>query len=633
MAKVFSFNPELWNFADQVSGNLLTYSWSLKNVRLGNWYAVNSLAQDWHATGWTISLAWDFTMYCGFYWRGFKSSASSANILFTLWSFWGGWGWFWFTINSSNNMQFFQLLPLINRTFTSTNIKDWRWHFISVKRVWTTLTYIIDWVSQWVTNTSSYAPNLTVRILWDSNIYRWFNWSVNLAEMHNTALSDTQIKSIYKAWLNRQPLLEKKTNFVYPKPTTLTEPWLVGAWNMKPNGRTLVDISGNWNNGTIVWAYPNKEWMVFDWINDYVFVSDNVSLDITSNVTLMARIKLNSFSWDMSIIEKGNAIPNINYSMRVNWWKLRFIIFNVWYNTSQSNDIVITTWVPHTLCITYNNTSCKMLVNWILVASSFVSGSAKTMLQNNNYLAISKAWENNSWYINWEVIETRVYNRVLTDQEIKNYHNKWARQIVFKETFAYDKADWNTVVTQGWISFTWSSKLVTNTATNAIVKKWEKYYESINQHNYAYPLQQAYWTFEFNVYKIAWNEIRVSFINWTVRMLFSASYTFFFNVDNRLMLFKDWAIWADLFWYTNKNYLANSTRYRIRITRTTTWVFTVYVKWWAFADYTLVSTAWWNGTNPVTNNVNTVSKSFAVQPSTWAWNRISNIVIKQWVEV
>ena len=78
-------------------------------------------------------------------------------------------------------------------------------------------------------------------------------------------------------------------------------------------------------------------------------------------------------------------------------------------------------------------------------------------------------------------------------------------------------------------------------------------------------------------------------------------------------------------------YIAINTWYRIRITRSTSGVFTVYILGGNFTNWTLVSTTGGSGTNPVTDNTYTTSSYFVMDLD--ANDRVSGINIQSQIKV
>jgi hypothetical protein len=68
--------------------------------------------------------------------------------------------------------------------------------------------------------------------------------------------------------------------------------------------------------------------------------------------------------------------------------------------------------------------------------------------------------------------------------------------------------------------------------------------------------------------------------------------------------------------YSNMNYIKNFIWYRVRITRTITGIFTVWIKGDIFSDWTLISTIGGSGTNPATDNTHTTSRYFVLDLDT-----------------
>jgi len=239
----------------------------------------------------------------------------------------------------------------------------------------------------------------------------------------------------------------------------------------------------------------------------------------------------------------------------------------------------------------------------------------------------------------WNLYKEFLQSQPLLEKKTNFYYPVWypdAKKIKLKETFAYDKSDGTSIVPNGWIKWTWNYKLVTEPTWNAIVKKLQKYLQCTTDWTMATPSTQAYWTWEFNM--THWSDTTTTdtffisnIINW-----FDTGWTWyilwFTKNTKRLILARltNW-VWTALC-FTKASYIVSWVTYRIKITRTTDWVFTIYIKWGTFwNDYILVNMTWWSWTNPTTDTTYTTSSFFSINYD--VLDRISDIVIKQGVEV
>jgi len=135
------------------------------------------------------------------------------------------------------------------------------------------------------------------------------------------------------------------------------------------------------------------------------------------------------------------------------------------------------------------------------------------------------------------------------------------------------------------------------------------------------PCNQAYGSWEFDIYKKSdANQIIVSFISRPSSARATGSYSLLLWSDERAYLNRN----TTDFFYTNASYFANSTWYRIKITRNWNGQFYVYIKGGSFgSNYVLVSVTGGVGANPATDNTYTSSNYFVLDSD--ADDRITNI--------
>lgn len=145
------------------------------------------------------------------------------------------------------------------------------------------------------------------------------------------------------------------------------------------------------------------------------------------------------------------------------------------------------------------------------------------------------------------------------------------------------------------------------------------------------PSDVAYGEWEFDVYKAGdANTMSINFISkdpsaWNVGT--NESYLLYFNNVEGIGLVKGTAPGsADYKFKTADSYISNNTWYRIKVTRSTAGVFTVYIKGGSFGDdYVLMDVTGGSGANPVTDNTYTISNYFVAGMN--AGDQIANVQI------
>lgn len=142
-----------------------------------------------------------------------------------------------------------------------------------------------------------------------------------------------------------------------------------------------------------------------------------------------------------------------------------------------------------------------------------------------------------------------------------------------------------------------------------------KYLECTSSGIIAIPSKQAYGTWEFDIIVNVGGFAVLNFIsdrNENINGSLGNGYTYILDGANKRLFLRlnNFGSNSNLF-YTANNYISTNTWYRIKVTRTITGVFTVWVKGGTFGDtWTLVSTTGGFGSNPVTDNTYNASNYF-----------------------
>jgi hypothetical protein len=268
--------------------------------------------------------------------------------------------------------------------------------------------------------------------------------------------------------------------------------------------------------------------------------------------------------------------------------------------------------------------------NGTTAVSLFVDG----VLVNTNILSANSDFEfydivNDSQ--NGLVIkDLRIYNRALSESEIKAYHNSFVKPYLI-EDFSSEGADGVAKVPTGWIKQSGSFKIGEITTPDSVlktIKKGTKYLECVTAGVLAIPSKQAYGSWEFDVYKKDVNVINCYLLSSNTNGLYN-SYRVALSSYEALYLSELTNGSLSDKCNTINSYIANDVWYRIKITRTLLGVFTVLIKGGSFTPttgydgWTLVSTTGGTGTNPVTDNTYTTSEYFVLDFD--AGDRIANI--------
>lgn len=215
---------------------------------------------------------------------------------------------------------------------------------------------------------------------------------------------------------------------------------LVGYWNYdEGSGTTAADSSGNGNNGTLIngptWTAGKvgSGALVFNGANSYINAGSSASLDNIQNqggggmtVSFWINPASNAANY---ILSKG---PHSNLSgtweitkssatnpARVGFFKEGATDLNSSWNS------VLTTGVWQHVVLTWDGTmianGLSLYKNGLLVAKSVTDGSSPNSDAANNLFIGSS--NGTSGFLDASLDEVRIYNRVLTSQEIQDIYN------------------------------------------------------------------------------------------------------------------------------------------------------------------------------------------------------------------
>ena len=182
---------------------------------------------------------------------------------------------------------------------------------------------------------------------------------------------------------------------------------------------TWKDLSGNNNNGTVKGASWLNNGLSFDGINDYVPIAELNYPEFTVEVTFEAsnlvgsekglRIICNHQTGGFDIEINNNSIAS-------------YIYINGEYKNLTSGSMIEVN-KKYNVTMTTNGSESKLYVNGILISNITVENGSIGYPLNNTVLALGTNPNGSSaeaQYFNGTIYSTRMYNRVLTEQEIKN---------------------------------------------------------------------------------------------------------------------------------------------------------------------------------------------------------------------
>jgi len=425
---------------------------------------------------------------------------------------------------------------------------------------------------------------------------------------------NSEIDDLYAQFLNRTQLSTETKNFTNHKPEQLSAEGLVAAYNMIPSeGRLLVDISGNGNNGDISGALATDEGMNFSgsgYIGFTEFISGFTELSICLSVNIT-----NKSAFQTLVDSNSQFSGNVFLETR-NTGELRVILRNIGSSNFDEDFDVLNLGVNN-LVVTAELTGSAVIVNvynnGVLVGTQNQPNTTTT-IDSGAPVGIG-ALRNVARFFEGDFLGLCLfYSRALGAEEAKAYHNQFASQAAFSEDFRYAKADGTNQVPEGWIKGSGDFKISEDENGKSL--------ECVTAGTIATQSNQAYGTWEFDIEKS-------NLANTIIRLISEnkegtgARYSLVLN--SGFFLFRDG---TSLF--SGGLMVAAGVRYGFRITRTTDGEFSVFARGGAFGDnYVLVGVS--SGSNPVTDNTYADSSFFVFSESDNA--KLSNILFKDGVVV
>jgi hypothetical protein len=259
---------------------------------------------------------------------------------------------------------------------------------------------------------------------------------INFRMTNQVFCSDSFLKTANLIWLDNISANQKKNYFVYYSQDNINNPnytvnsSLIGYWNFNENyGNIAHDSSINNNDGVINeanWNSGKYEYgLEFDGINDYVNVGNPAALQFnnTNSFSIAIWFKINSITsggYDSIFYKQASAnrfsygyhfeqgIPNLTFSVGKAY---------VGDNVAYSNSLFQTgAWYYVVGVYSSSESKVKLYINGSL--SSQTDYTYGDLAYANDLLYIGGDVDQSDRYFNGTIDEVRIYNRVLSEDEI-----------------------------------------------------------------------------------------------------------------------------------------------------------------------------------------------------------------------
>lgn len=189
-------------------------------------------------------------------------------------------------------------------------------------------------------------------------------------------------------------------------------------------GTDWSDISSQINNGILTngptFNSSNGGYFTLDGTNDYVGITNNDSLNISTTITLESWIYATSTSATQNVICKSSNTQNTGYIFPRtdnNWTSIYFYLHIGGWQILNTTFPSLNTW--HHTAATYDGSTMIIYINGTQVTTKAQTGTITT---NTNILAIGQQTGYGE-YFGGRVGGVKVYNRSLAATEISHNYN------------------------------------------------------------------------------------------------------------------------------------------------------------------------------------------------------------------
>lgn len=511
-----------------------------------------------------------------------------------------------------------------------TIINDNKFHDIIITRNGTSLICYVDGIQRLtVIGSGATVSSGSLQLGGDSTITKYSNTSFKLVELYNKELTSGEITTLfnnskYKGHTTIQGNIVIPSKLSSPINLSTTRSVIDFEQNIVGNNYVTVADNTSLNFGTgsfsIYWedSYPQRQSIS----NSDIIAKDNITsgswtIDHTGTATNSPRY-----------LERGTLFTT-NNMCTLTTGNYKFLLVRSAID-SKIHFFVNGVEIYTSSTFTFNNLNSSSNLLLKSGTGGKTSGSFKNL----------KIWKGQA--ITWNQIKTLKTGLVLDlpldegqglicyDRSGNNNNgtitstfplSNWTKNSFPLDNkiidWSFQKASGTNIVPKGMIGGTGSYKLVKATSdlgTYKGVKKGENYLECTVAGTITIPNKQAYGTWEFDLYQSnSIHQVIVQIINSAITTFAGSTSSYSFLVvggGNALRLYKGLSSLLS----SSNSYVSTGVWYRIKITRSITGVFTVYIKGEAFGNnYILVSTSGGSGANPVTDNTYSISNFTVIQ--------------------
>jgi len=376
--------------------------------QLASWYTIAcwcTVDTSWIATYEdAVLVAKDWNVSERAYYLAYHKGATAWTTWFNFYINWWTWTWVPSTIDTAF---WWPNSP------TSTD-----WYYVVWVHTWNSLKLYVNWVevasTSWTTpSTNTGTTPLQIWARYYTTSRQFHNWQIDDVQIFNKAKTPEEIKLLYQLSSTTPNLLPWKSNL----PKSLQNGLVM--W-LNEQGK---DLSGNGNNATLV-NWPTISRRIGEKGLNYVSTSSQY---LTVNISTP-----NYYTF-----AQWYTITNDSITIWRDDWTNRSLIFNpnasisryyaVWWNSSWTlydlypTPAVIQSWKVMFAVFVWDNWSMKIYHNWVLIWSVATTWPAKNVTQLLNIWRRDFPWNYN--YHNWNIFDTKLYDRALSDLEIQQLYN------------------------------------------------------------------------------------------------------------------------------------------------------------------------------------------------------------------
>jgi hypothetical protein len=204
---------------------------------------------------------------------------------------------------------------------------------------------------------------------------------------------------------------------VYNAGTTNAQ-WICYAKNCAGNAAQTIEASQPTRTLTgNIWS------LNFDGSDDQIIVPQGTPINLTSNLTMAAWLKPSTVGEAGYVFSKGIANSDRRYNLYINGSS---IVFNESATQISKNASISTNWNHVAISLTVTN--LEFYANGASVGSATLTGGALPANTDNLYIGNRMGGATSATYFGGAIRQARLFNRVLTAQEILEMYNRGIRE-------------------------------------------------------------------------------------------------------------------------------------------------------------------------------------------------------------